>query len=138
MLFRSAATRYGTDTPTVVVGLTNAGGAYVEQTVDVPAGGTNCTLVFTVGANGSRVIWKGNGASNQRFYLDNIEVSYWGVTAGGTPVSLTGYPTNLGPVTSVGVSNLIPSTEYEIYVAATDATRTSTWSSATVTTLDVV
>ena len=133
-----AATRYGTDTPTVVVGLTNAGGAYVEQTVDVPAGGTNCTLVFTVGANGSRVIWKGNGASNQRFYLDNIEVSYWGVTAGGTPVSLTGYPTNLGPVTSVGVSNLIPSTEYEIYVAATDATRTSTWTSATVTTLDVV
>ena len=133
-----AATRYGTDAPTVVVGLTNAGGAYVEQMVDVPAGGTNCTLVFTAGANGSQVIWKGNGASNQRFYLDDIEVSYWGVATGGAPLSMTGYPTNVGLITSFGVSNLNPSTEYEIYVAATDATRTSTWTSATVTTLDVV
>ena len=112
-----SAYRYGTsDKNTLLLGVSENGTDFDEETIPLEDEMTGYTNTFTVTGPTVYVRWKASGSSKARFYLDDVHITNPG---GDTPAG-DGIQTFTVPGTSHTFTNLTPETTYYARVKGTN------------------
>ena len=102
-----SACRYGSsDQATLLLGISENGSDFLDETITINDQMTEYSRTFTVNGTSAYIRWMGNGTSKARFYLDDVVISNTSSGSG----SLIAEETVSG--TSFTFTNLDPETTY--------------------------